>query len=76
MLERGFAEGSRPVMLSSLKDRACGLREIAGNGADGDSLPFPPADLVVHPADVLGFPGRMVPVTDDDLSILTLALAG
>src|SRR3990172_12890512 len=40
---------------------------MASHGADGDGVALSPADLVVYPRDVLGSPGGVVPVADDDV---------
>ena len=40
---------------------------MARHSADGDGMPLPLADLVVDLTNVLGFPGGVVPVADDDI---------
>jgi len=43
---------------------------MARHGGDGDGASIPLADLVVHARDVLGLPGGVVPVADDDVGDL------
>jgi hypothetical protein len=40
---------------------------MARHSADGDGMALALADLVVDLTDVLGFPGGVVPVVDDDI---------
>jgi hypothetical protein len=40
---------------------------VTGNGADGDSVALATTDAVVDVADVLGPPGRVAAVADDDV---------
>lgn len=44
-----------------------GLREVARHSADGDGVALALRDPVVDLADVLGLPGGVVPVADDDI---------
>ena len=43
------------------------LREMVGDGADGDGVALALRDLVVDLAHVLGLPGGVMPVADDDV---------
>jgi hypothetical protein len=51
----------------SLEDPIGTLREVAGHGANGNGMTFALGDLVVDLADVLGLPGRVVAVANDDI---------
>ena len=40
---------------------------MAGDGADGDGMAFAPADSFADLGDVLGLPGGVVAMADDDI---------
>jgi hypothetical protein len=67
LLGRGLPDGRRPVGLLSLEDPEGSLRQVASDGADGDGVAFALAYLVVDVADILGLPGGVVAVADDDI---------
>jgi hypothetical protein len=44
---------------------------MARDGAERDSVPLAPRDLVVHPTDALSLPGGVVAVGDGDVAAST-----
>jgi hypothetical protein len=54
---KGLPVGRRPVGLLALGYPGRTLHEVAGHGADGDSVPLALTGPVVDPANVRGLPG-------------------
>ena len=67
LLGRGLPDGRRPLGLLSLEDPEGRLCQVARHGADGDGMSIASTNLVVDPTDVLGLPGGVVPVAEDDV---------
>ena len=67
LLGKCLPDGRRPVGLLSLEDPEGSLGEVAGHSADGDGMALSLTDLIVDLAHVLGLPGGMVAVADDDI---------
>jgi hypothetical protein len=67
VLGGGLPDGGRPAGLLSLEDPESTLCEMAGHGANGNGMALATGDAVVDLTDVLGLPGEVVAVADDDI---------